>query len=248
MTGRAHVVASARPAIVLAVAFVVMLVAGACHGPGPNARTATFDSLSGWQIYRSAGHDGNGLRRPDQVSVADGILTITGAADGTTGGLSWTGHGQRFGQWDVRMRAPAGCGCYHPVVLLWGSDGGSGVDNPKGEVDIVESFANPKRNQNSFSVHYGDGSQSVGATTDVDLTQWHVYHVVWRSGSIVTWIDDAPPYFESTDAAVLPPGSVDVAIQLDWFPREGADGGATASMQVDYVAQVRDPVSEPPPR
>jgi hypothetical protein len=217
----------------------------ACTGPRDSV-TAPFDSLSGWQLYSGAGHDGKGTRQPGRVSISDGILTITGEADGSTGGLAWAQHSQRFGRWDVRMRAPAGCACYHPVVLLWGTGGGDGVNNPKGEIDIVESYGNPARDTNSFSVHFGDGSQAVGATTAVDMTQWHVYHLLWRDGYLATWIDDAPPYFETRDASVLPSGPVDVAVQLDWFPQDGRAGGRTATMQVDYITQSTDIRADPP--
>lgn len=199
-------------------------------------------STTNWDVYHGPGHAGRGLRRPSQVSVSGGMLTITGTANGTTGGLKWRGRGQRHGQWDIRMRASRGCVCYHPVVLLWGTGGGSGVDNPRGEIDIVEVWQRPNRDRNSFSVHYGDGSAFVGATAAVDMTGWHVYHLVWQETYLYTWIDDDPAYFSTDRIDVLPTGSMDLAIQLDWFPGEGTAGGGTASMQVDYVRQYAEPV------
>jgi hypothetical protein len=97
-------------------------------------------------------------------------------------------------------------------------------------------FAQAGRQSNEFSVHYGDGSATVGATTRVDVTAWHTYHLAWAPGSLRTWIDDGPPYFQTSDPAVLPDVGMDLAIQLDWFPQEGAAGGA--SMEVDYVRQM----------
>lgn len=224
-------------AFAIGLSLVLVVSFAACTAkPNPVARS-DFDDLTGWKLYKSAGHAGQGTRRPTAVAVQDGILTITGDEQGSTGGLSWTGHSQQYGQWDVRMRAPAGCACYHPVVLLWGTGGGDGVNNPNGEIDIVESFQNPARNKNEFSVHFGDGSQAVGGSTAVDMTQWHVYHVLWREGFLTTWIDDNPPYFTTHDASVLPRGAVDVAVQLDWFPNEPRIGGQTATMQVDYITQ-----------
>jgi hypothetical protein len=38
---------------------------------------------------------------------------------------------------------------------------------------------------------------------------------------------------------VLPKGAVDVAVQLDWFPKEPRTGEDTASMQVDHITQAR---------
>ena len=230
-------------AIGLTLAFVVSFAA--CTAKANPVARAEFDDLNGWNVYKSAGHAGQGKRTPTAVKVQDGILNITGNERGGTGGLSWTGHAQQYGQWDVRMRAPAGCACYHPVVLLWGTGGGDGVNNPNGEVDIVEAFQNPARDKNEFSVHFGDGSQFVGGSTVVDMTQWHVYHVLWRERFLTTWIDDNPPYFTTRDASVLPKGAVDVAVQLDWFPDEPRTGGPTASMQVDYVTQAPPPSGGP---
>jgi hypothetical protein len=192
-----------------------------------------------WDVYDGPGHDDQGLRSPGQVAVVDGVLRITGTPDGTTGGMKLRGHSQRFGQWDVRMRAPIGASCYHPVVLLWGTGGGAGVDNPVGEIDIVEVWQRPARDRNSFSVHYGDGSEFVGGDVAVDMTQWHTYHLVWDREYLYTWIDDDPAYFSTDDAGVLPPGEMDLTIQLDWFPEEGPDG--PASMEVDYVRQLTEP-------
>jgi hypothetical protein len=203
---------------------------------------ATLDPDT-WDVYDSPGHDNQGRRSPGQVGVVDGVLVLTGTADGTTGGLKWRDRAQRYGQWDIRLRAPVGSGCYHPVVLLWGTDGGAGVDNALGEIDIVEVWQRPARDRNAVSVHYGDGSEFIGADTPVDLTQWHTYHLVWQPGYLYTWIDDEPAYFSTDRADVLPPGPMDLTIQLDWFPAEGPTGDGTASLEVDWVAQYPQPLA-----
>jgi hypothetical protein len=195
--------------------------------------------VDSWDVYDSPGHDGRGVRSPSQVVVVDNILTITGTPDGTTGGMKLRGHSQRYGQWDVRLRTPRGPACYHPVVLLWGSGGGSDVDNPVGEIDIVEVWQRPNRDRNAFSVHYGDGSEFVGGDVAVDMTHWHTYHLVWDANYLYSWIDDDPAYFSTDDVGVLPPGEMDLTIQLDWFPDEGPSG--QASMQVDAVRQLTEP-------
>jgi hypothetical protein len=196
-----------------------------------------FDTLSldDWDLYDSVGHDGNGLRSPGQISVDNGVLTITGRPDGTTGGMKWRNHSQQYGQWDVRLRAPRGAIAYHPVVLLWGSGGGAGVDNALGEIDIVEVWQRPQRDRNSFSVHFGDGSQFVGGDTYLDMTEWHTYHLIWQPSYLYTWVDDQPAYFSTDVVDVLPPGPMDLCIQLDWFPDEGLAGGDSATMHVDSV-------------
>lgn len=203
-----------------------------------------FDTLDStdWDLYDGPGHAGNGQRLPSQISAADGVLTIAGDARGSTGGMKWRGRAQRYGQWDVRLRANRGAVAYHPVVLLWGTGGGAGVDNARGEIDIVEVWQRANRDRNSFSVHYGSGADVIGASAHVDMTQWHTYHLVWQDTFLYTWIDDLPTYFSTSRADVLPPGPMDLTIQLDWFPHEGTFGGTTATMEVDYVAQFAEPV------
>lgn len=220
-----------------------LLIPGTAHAAGPNY-AATFYTLSptDWDIYDGPGHDGNGLRKPSQVTVSGGILTITGTAAGKTGGMKWRNRSQQYGQWDILMRAPAGCVCYHPVILLWGVNGGGGVNNPNGEIDIVEAWQRPNRDLNSFTVHYGDGTDMVGGDVAVNMTAWHVYHLVWQSTYLYTWIDDNEAYYTVDDVGVLPDGPMDLAIQLDWFPQEGTTGGATGSMQVAVIQQWAEPV------
>jgi hypothetical protein len=207
--------------------------------------TDDFDTLdeADWDLYSGPGHDGHGLRLPAQITAAGSVLTITGLPDGTTGGMKWRGRSQQYGQWDVRLRTAPGCVCYHPVVLLWGSGGGAGVDNAMGEIDIVEVWQRPNRDRNSFSVHYGDGSEFIGGQAHLDMTRWHDYHLVWQEGFLYTWIDDDPSYFATDWAQVLPAGPMDLTIQLDWFPQEGTAGGGGATMEVDYVRQYEKPVS-----
>jgi len=41
-----------------------------------------------WDVYDGPGHEGKGERSPSAVSVRDGIMTITGDADGKTAGMA----------------------------------------------------------------------------------------------------------------------------------------------------------------
>ena len=75
--------------------------AAATLGWGEPVRADEFDaSTEGWSRYDGPGHAGEGRRSPNAIAVRDGVLTITGDADGTTGGMSW-GDGRRYGRWAV---------------------------------------------------------------------------------------------------------------------------------------------------
>jgi hypothetical protein len=196
--------------------------------------TENFDNLNNIRRYDSAGHAGQGLRSPAQVTISNGILNIAGTANGTTGGLNLRTPRQKYGKWSIRAKAPAGTGKYHPVVLLWGEGAGSGTTAITGEIDILEVWQRPNRDRNSTTVHYGNGAGMVTGTANVDMTQWHTYHLTWTPTKISVAIDDNPPYWELTDASKFPQVAMDVCIQLDWFPNENFPNG-TASMQVDWV-------------
>ena len=211
-----------------------------------------FVNLDNWSLYRSAGHDGQGLRRPSQIAVANGIATIYGDSAGKTGGMKLRSPVQKHGLWSVHMRTPPGAGVYHPVCLLWGVGSGSDVNAATGEIDFVEFWNRPARDRNEFTLHYGDGSQMIGGGVAVDGTQWHTYHVLWTPSEIKAWIDNNSPYYRTTDTAKFPQSSVETCIQLDFFPFEDTTGGS-ASMQVDsvviwtlaeYEAIVPPPVTE----
>lgn len=192
---------------------------------------ATSDEFNGtglgasWGAYNGAGHAGNGKRSPAQASVAGGLLTIAGTADGTTEGISWKG-GQQYGRWEARMRAPAGCGCYHPVLLLWPD----AEDWPVGgEVDYAE-VSGADRSDVDFFLHYSASNQQLHDNRKLDVTQWHNYAVEWTPQGMTGYIDGVA-WFHTTDTKVLPPRTMHATIQLDWFP----GGGGTGSMQVDWM-------------
>ncbi|MHA6619307.1 glycoside hydrolase family 16 protein [Pseudonocardia sp. DLS-67] len=176
-----------------------------------------------WSPYDSEGHDGEGRRTPDAISVQNGMLRIRGDSEGNTGGMSWQ-EDQRFGRWEMRAKFPKGDDQYHPVLILW-RDGG-GKEN--GEVDFAETTsASPDV---SFFLHYGSDQKYAKKT--IDITQWHNYAVEWVNGRITGYID-GQKWFESTDEETLPPGKMHPTIQLDYFP-EGGSPKAT-EMYVDYM-------------
>lgn len=192
-----------------------------------------FTDLRNWKLYDSVGHDGQGLRKPSQISVINGVLTIIGTSSGTTGGMSLISHDVYHGAVSVRLRTPQGAGKYHPVALLWGLGSGSAVDAVTGEIDFVEFWNRPDRDLNGFSLHYGDGTKMLNGETRVDGTGWHTYTVTWTPTEIIASIDDVP-YFRTTDATKFPKNPMELCLQLDWFPNENTTSG-TGIMEVDWV-------------
>lgn len=179
-----------------------------------------------WRPYDSAGHAGNGIRSPEQISLSNGVLRMNGTPTGTTAGMDWN-HPQQYGRWEIRARFPAGCGCYHPVLILWP------VDHPwpaGGEIDYAE-VSDPSRQTLKFFLHYGAENRQLGSSRRVDMTQWHNFAVEWTADHITGYLD-GQPFFHTAQREALPPGPMKQTIQLDWFPGS-AEGGAT--LEVDWA-------------
>lgn len=196
---------------------------------GAPAQEDDFSSgLAQWELYDGPGHAGRGMRSPSAATVRDGVLTITGDADGTTAGMCWA-PGQRYGRWEARVRAPASDPSYDAVLLLWPDSG----DAAGGEIDFVE-MQDPTRQSTGFFLHHG-GAEPVTGRVQVDATQWHDWAVEWTPGAITASVD-GEQWFRTTDTATFPPGPMHLCVQLDWFP-QGTGAVRESSMQVDRVAR-----------
>ncbi|MBC3194329.1 glycoside hydrolase family 16 protein [Pseudonocardia sp. C8] len=181
-----------------------------------------------WTAYDGPGHDGQGRRTPDAVSVENGNLVIRGDSEGNTGGIAW-GTPRKYGKWEMRAQFPAGDKQYHPVLLLWPSE----VSWPEGgEVDFAET--NSAADDVSFFLHYGSSNSQEHAKKAVDITKWNNYAVEWTPDAIVGYIN-GEEWFRSEDPNTLPPGPMHATVQLDYFP----DGGSPqpTEMRVAWMRQ-----------
>lgn len=204
--------------------------AAATLGWGEPVRADEFDaSTEGWSRYDGPGHAGEGRRSPNAIAVRDGVLTITGDADGTTGGMSW-GDGRRYGRWEARVRVPAGDPSYNAVLLLW-PDAENWPEG--GEIDFME-IGDADRQEVDVFLHYGEDDDQKHGRVATDATRWHHWAVEWTPTSITTFLDGRR-WYRTTDEVVQPPGPMHLCIQLDWFP-EGAPV-RESTMQVDWVRE-----------
>lgn len=196
-------------------------------GPVVDGDEFTTLDTTKWGLYNSAGHAGNGLRRPSQISVKDGVLTIAGTADGTTGGMSMS-PGRKYGRWETRMQVPKGDNKYHPVALLWPD-----AENwpTGGEVDYAET--NAAASDVDFFLHYSAQNRTTQAYKVVDLTGWHNYAVEWTRTGIRGYVDGVR-FFSDTTTSHLPPGPMHQTLQLDWFPN-GSTATTPSQMNVAWV-------------
>jgi Glycosyl hydrolases family 16 len=205
--------------------------AAATHDWGTPNRSEDFtngSSLAGWDLYDSVGNEGNGRRTPSAAFVADGLLTITGDAQGNSEGMAWQA-GQMYGRWEVCVRSTPAPDGYHSVLLLWPDSENWPSD---GEVDFME-ITDPSRQSVEFWLHYGPDNSDESGGVQIDATQWHAWAVEWTPHGITAYVD-GNLWFETTNTRHLPPGPMHMTIQLDNF---GGDLSGGAQMQVDWARQ-----------
>lgn len=191
-------------------------------GWGTPNRESNFGSgsgTSGWSLYDGPGHDGNGRRTPAAVSVANGVLTITGSESGDSEGMAWE-PGQKYGRWEACVRSTTAADSFHSVLLLW-PDAGNWPEG--GEVDFME-ISDPARQSVDGFLHYGAANEQESASTNVDATQWHAWAVEWTADHITYYVD-GKQWFRTTDTTHLPPGPMHMTIQLDNFGGDLSKGG-----------------------
>ncbi|MFP5068284.1 glycoside hydrolase family 16 protein [Pseudonocardia nantongensis] len=205
----------------------------------PNKVDEFDGELTGWNMYDGEGHAGEGRRSPEAVSTKDGILTINGDAQGTTGGMAWSDGSQKYGRWEGRVRAPASDPSYNALLLLWPTAENFPVG---GEVDFME-MTDHTRQKTELFLHYGEDNSQVQGVVDIDATQWHNWAVEWRPDGITAFVD-GKPWWHTDDTSILPPGPMHLTVQLDWFP-EGEGPVKPSKMEVDWVRQYPLPESQP---
>lgn len=201
------------------------------YGWGRPDRSDDFSGTSTgrWEVYDGPGHADKGMRSPSAVSLKDGVLTITGDATGTTGGLAWN-PGQKYGRWEGRVRAATGDGSYDALLLLWPD----AEDFPVGgEIDFME-MQDPTRQTTDIFIHHGPDNSQVNGEVQIDGTEWHNWAVEWTPEAIVAYVD-GEEWYRTTDTSIFPPGPMHLSIQLDWFPQGATTEGS--AMMVDWVRQ-----------
>jgi licheninase len=178
-----------------------------------------------WGLYSGAGNAGNGERSPQQITVANGAVTLACTTGGTCAGMM-TNHAQKYGTWAARAKMSNATDSVHPICLLWPVDD---VWPDHGEVNYLE--ADPKSQRNEGWLHFGPNDDRTHAEIPVDLSQWHVYSVTWTPSSMTYYIDGRQ-WFQDNDPTHLPPVPMTATIQLDWSGGRIAPG---ATMTVDWL-------------
>jgi hypothetical protein len=215
-------------------------VAGTTTAP-PDGTLVFEDNFDGtalntthWSAWYSAGHGGNGLRRPSAFTVANGMLVVTAKmVDGkiVSGGMSHR-HDQIYGRYEFRVRTEVDpTGTMSGVVMTWPKYQWSPEFT---ESDIYETgvAVNTRWGFKTF-IHYGYSYSTQKIFSHAaDASQWHTMVMDWRQSSLRIYRDGALVW-TLTDTAAIPDVLHHFGIQLD--ARATRTLTTPVRMYVDYV-------------
>ncbi|MDR1585285.1 MAG: family 16 glycosylhydrolase [Prevotellaceae bacterium] len=198
----------------------------------------TAVNQSQWGMYYSAGHAGNGLRRPEAYTVSDGILTVTAQMiDGqlVSGGMAHQLN-VTYGKFEVRVRADDDSSKATSAVLLtWPQSERWPID---GENDFYETTTNRRESFHTY-IHYGADNNQYHKDHKFNVKEWRVVTMEWEAEWIKIYVDGELQW-TLTDKNAIPDVPHHLCIQLDAFKKTMT--GSTR-MQVDWVKIYRRSVS-----
>lgn len=161
----------------------------------------TSVDLTKWNIEVSNSGGGNGelqyyTDRPENISVADGLLTITALKENylgsayTSARLNSKNKGDwKYGRFETRMKLPTGQGIW-PAFWMLSTEGKYGDWPASGEIDIMEMVGN-KPNDIFGTLHYGPVWKYLnGDTTIANSNDFHKYSMEWGPSQIEWFVDD----------------------------------------------------------
>lgn len=189
----------------------------------------------GWSKFNGVpGGDPGTHFIPSQVSVANGELQLTAAYSSSsrewiTGGTCLCTLSHTYGAYFVRSRV-TGPG---PTVveLLWPA---GGYPWPP-EVDFNET--NGATTSTMATVHYQTSNQFDHRTTQIDMTQWHTWGVIWSPQSI-TYVVDGRVWGVVSVSSEIPhiPMTLDIQ-QQTWCSQGSACPTSSQSTLVDWATE-----------
>lgn len=190
---------------------------------------------TGWGAYEGQpGGDPGAQFGLAHVSVGGGVLSVNTFKDPAynnkwvTGGLCNCATGQTYGAWYVRSRS-TGAGPT-TVLLMW-------PDAPvwPPEIDFNETAGGISGT--TATVHFGAANHQEARATNIDMTQWHTWGVIWTSTSI-TYTVDGRVWGTVSNASEIPDQPMHLSIQQQtWCDSGWACPRAPQSLLVDWVAQ-----------
>lgn len=208
---------------------------------------------SGWDVYKGQpGGDPAGWWDPSHVGVSGGELALLSSRDPAhcpsgchalddlvSGGVQLSGHQQRYGKYEIRMRADNAKGL-GLTVLLWPV---SNQGPP--EIDMIADVGLRPRVGTGVGVVFGaNNTDLVAKNTTADLSHWHTWGAEWTPGEVAFTLDGTVWATETNPNVSSVP--MNLAIQIQAYPCSGAGSfgvcadsttPASSDFDVDWVTQ-----------
>lgn len=193
-----------------------------------------------WAVYDSAGHDGNGRRTPERVTVDGDKLVMTGLPNGDSAGMASL-FNQQYGRWEARVRTSQednGGTPYRPLQLIWPE---SEAWPSGGEYDWFENPA-PGIDSVTAYLHYPHPGMPVqqekAVLEGIDTSEFFTVAFEWTPDYIAGFVN-GEEFYRFADGAgpggrenIQDMASGHLAIQLD---ADTGSGLNPATYETDWV-------------
>lgn len=204
-----------------------------------------------WSPYSGQLSSSDGCNEPDNLQVANGVLTQLFAyqSSGVCGAGWYHGsmmveraYGGNNQSVTVRFRVvnsdPASIRAHRIVPMRWPSSSVSGGSTPawyNGESDFCEGSS---LTGCSTFLHYQDSSSQISQQHAVDLTQWHTFRATQRAGNDVDiFIDDmaVPRWSYDGSTTTVPDVFRRTVLQQECSSSCPSTQTGSERIEVDYV-------------
>lgn len=183
-----------------------------------------------------------------QVSVANGVATVTAERKATPSGREWASaimstrgrFAQQYGYFEARIRYDAGNGLW-PAFWMNPADG-----SWPPEIDILEAYPNttawPWTTRIYSTLHYGASNSTHEIITDLGTPVsggWHTYGLDWRPGSLTFYFDGRKLGTITQDVPSKPFYLILNLAVGNWSASADGSTPSPARMQIDWVRVYR---------
>ncbi len=188
----------------------------------------------GWEAGGPWPNRGGGQYLPGQVSVTNGIATITAKVNGDSGYLRRM-PGALHGRWEARVRMPGGCRCHRPALTLRPD-----AQETAGEEIVFLEAVDADRASARFSVRSPKSAPgAVSAPREIDLSVWSAVAVEWTADHVVGYLN-GEEWFRTTNTNAVPTSVLHPTITIDSVS-SNQDEPRESTLEVAWVRQYTAP-------
>ncbi|MDQ3576710.1 MAG: hypothetical protein M3443_03725, partial [Actinomycetota bacterium] len=184
----------------------------------------------GWETGGPWANRGGGQYLPGQVSVANGIATITAKVNGDSGYLRRM-PGSLHGRWEARVRMPRGCRCHRPTLALWPD-----AQERAGEEIVFLEALDATQASARFFVRSPKFAPGINSTPrEIDLSVWSTAAVEWTADHVVGYLD-GEEWFRTTNTDAVPKSVLHPTIKIDSVSSDQAEP-QESTLEIAWVRQ-----------